>query len=288
MKEMNQKIFILGVGAPKAGTTWLHRYMQSKKDVSMGFTKEFQIWDAISVPECSKYIVSLKGCMRGTSNMKRWLMQKSPRFYFYYFSNLLSRHDIDLTGDITPAYSALTSEAFKQIKTGFEKRGIKVKVVFLMRDPVDRCLSSFSMNIRRNKVQPVGGSHPHFDWGSEFVAYSRRQTCKIRTNYHKTIQELEKVFDSGDLFYGFYENMFEQEEIDRLSRFLYVDSDAAFRERKFNYGSKISIDASSAMEVAREYMDVYRYILPRFPQVGGLWAHSKYAQDLQSHDAPLL
>jgi hypothetical protein len=279
MQAMNQKIFVLGVGAPKAGTTWLHRYLQSKKNVSMGFTKEYQIWDAISVPECSNYIVSWRGCMRGTNNMKRWLMQKSPYFYFYYFANLLSRRDVDLVGDITPAYSALTREVFKQIKTGFEKHGIKVKVVFLMRDPVDRCLSSFSMNIRRNKFQPAVGSRPNVDWGDEFLAFSRHPTCKIRTNYHKTIQELEKVFDKSDLYYGFYENMFEQGEIDRLSSFLHVDSDSAFREQKFNYGSKISVDTSSAMEVAREYKDVYRFILPRFPQVDGLWAYSKYAQD---------
>ena len=43
-----KKIFILGVGAQKGGTTWLHRQLNSNQNIDLGFRKEYHILDAIS------------------------------------------------------------------------------------------------------------------------------------------------------------------------------------------------------------------------------------------------
>ena len=41
------KIFILGVGAQKAGTTWLHSQLSTNNSIDFGFRKEYHVFDTI-------------------------------------------------------------------------------------------------------------------------------------------------------------------------------------------------------------------------------------------------
>ncbi len=40
------KTFLLGVGAQKAGTTWLHRYLADSQQVVRGYRKEYHVFDS--------------------------------------------------------------------------------------------------------------------------------------------------------------------------------------------------------------------------------------------------
>ena len=42
-----KKTFILGVGAQKAGTTWLHRQFKKNATFNLGHRKEYHVFDAI-------------------------------------------------------------------------------------------------------------------------------------------------------------------------------------------------------------------------------------------------
>jgi hypothetical protein len=76
-------------------------------------------------------------------------MYADPNVYFDYFAGLLgSRPDARLTADVTPAYAMLSAERLTQIKEAFAARGVRTVAVFLMRDPVDRIVSHFRMQIR--------------------------------------------------------------------------------------------------------------------------------------------
>ena len=44
----SEKVFILGVGCQKGGTTWLHKQLDKHPNVNMGFTKEYHVFDAPS------------------------------------------------------------------------------------------------------------------------------------------------------------------------------------------------------------------------------------------------
>ncbi len=55
-----------------------------------------------------------------------------------------------ISGDITPAYSALNEEIIAQIM----KRFPKLKVIFLARDPVERALSQLSMHVQLKLSHP--------------------------------------------------------------------------------------------------------------------------------------
>ena len=49
------KTFILGVGAQKAGSTWLFKYLNKLPGAIRPFYKEFHIWNALEIPECQRW-----------------------------------------------------------------------------------------------------------------------------------------------------------------------------------------------------------------------------------------
>ncbi len=44
---MNGKIFILGVGCQKGGTTWLYHQFAKHSSIDMGDVKEYHVFDAL-------------------------------------------------------------------------------------------------------------------------------------------------------------------------------------------------------------------------------------------------
>ena len=41
-------VFVLGLGAMKAGSTWLYECLHSQDYADFGFCKEYYVWDAVS------------------------------------------------------------------------------------------------------------------------------------------------------------------------------------------------------------------------------------------------
>ena len=125
-------VFLLGVGAQKAGTTWLHAQLDRRRDADFGFLKEYHVHDALTLPAA------------GFSNRRRpsWLKPRTwrrqrfldrPERYYAYFAARLRRRGIRLTGDITPSYSGLSVDTLRTIRRGFDRYAIPVRPVFLMR-----------------------------------------------------------------------------------------------------------------------------------------------------------
>lgn len=98
------KVFLLGLGNQKCGTTWLHQYLCGHDGFKPGFVKEFHIWDALDVPVKRQSYISLKDGLFGKRRQKgRFRMQRIRNYYFNYFNGLYS-DKIHLTADITPSY----------------------------------------------------------------------------------------------------------------------------------------------------------------------------------------
>ena len=45
------KTFLLGLGAQKAGTSWLWRYLKSHPQAALGPLKEFAVWQTVLAPD---------------------------------------------------------------------------------------------------------------------------------------------------------------------------------------------------------------------------------------------
>lgn len=253
---MVKKLFLLGVGAQKCGTTWLYKYLSSKPNFDFGHKKEYHIWDALFLEGCSSYL---------SANPEDLIfkMQNIEGYYEEYFSGLINS-GIDSTGDITPAYCGLKIEALHNIKLRLENLGFSVKVVFLMRDPVERCWSAVRMRKRDGRVS---GSD------SEILnnIYCQDSTF-IRTDYKSTVENLESVFFKSNIYYGIYEEMHLFESVCKLSEFCEVDLDFSFVRKKFNFSEKnTDICTDLKIKVAQYYSFVYNYCYEKFPSTKHLW-----------------
>ena len=285
------KYFILCVGAQKAGTSWLHKQLCKSQNFAQGFAKEYHTFDSLYSPVCSNMRNRLLRSTRLAINRmddragqgsplsqhaKRLSFIESTDNYFEYFDYLwLTNSLITSTGDVTPSYSTLDAKAFAVIREGLLKKGFTPRVVFLMRDPIERIWSMLRMEWR-NRKKVVG-----FDEAMKrLLACHRNPGVQLRTQYDRTIIELEKVFPANELCYGFYENLFSLHGFKGIMQFTGLDLQAPDFMESINSspkGEDTEPDAQVAAEIVKTYGSVYTFILSRFgEQMLDLWHGYRY------------
>jgi hypothetical protein len=273
----HRPIFVLGVGAPKAGTTWLHKQISADSRASMGLIKEYHVWDAITSDVFSEYLGRATWDKDPDKQALRTKMQLDTSYYFKYFAELLSEPGIQITGDITPNYGTLTPNTLANIKHGMEKIGIQVKVVFIMRDPVERCWSSVRMNRRNANSENGLKKYRNLILGEQLhlaLTYKNKRNSPV-TRYDLTIQTLEEVFDPSDIYFGIFETMFSDGEIRRLSSFLGIEIPGNARQEKVNKSPKQrNLTHFLRQKIATHYECVYQYCNDRFPVTREAWTNT--------------
>jgi hypothetical protein len=261
--------FLLGVGAQKAGTTWLSHYLDQAPNVRRGFTKEYHIWDALTLPTCralriDRETILAKRTWRRPRVWHRWWMQRNTEAYFDYFSRLVARPG-RLTYDITPSYSGLSLETLSAIRQGFVERGVQPKVVFLVRDPLERCWSAVRMDIRN--YGNGGLSEPE-----SLARRYRSEGFRIRTRYDETIARLEQAFPADEIHIEAFERLFTPESIARISQFIGVPPRTDIIERTVNVSRKsVDIDPALRREIILHYSQVYEFCFARDPTLREVW-----------------
>ena len=212
--------FLLGVGAQKAGTSWLHQQLQARGDTDFGLLKEYHVHDARTLPALARFrrIEMSLSRPRSWIQPRSWMRQLFIRQPGLYYAWLLRRSRRNggkarLTGDITPSYAALSADTLQCIQASFQQRGIAVKPVFLMRDPIERLISS-----QRMKQRKLGQR----DAASEIAALRRRvrKAPGLRSGYGRTLNNLNESFGLEHCFLGLYETLFQRESYAELCGFL--------------------------------------------------------------------
>lgn len=262
------KRFILGVGSQKAGTTWLHEYMASFDQVGKGPLKEYHVWDALHLSICKRFKAKKRQATRSPAKLIRRRMQKKDGFYFDFFEDLLKTPGVQIAHDITPSYSGLGREVLRDIRQRFESRGVECRAVFLMRDPVERCLSSFKMRASA-KGKDFSSVDP--------VVYAMSGGSTLRTRYDKTIEELNASFDPSSIYLGLFEEMFLPEKIAAISEFIGVSPKPERSGTKVNASrSDASFSDDTRALIADQYRGVYEYMADLMPKTKHLWPGFKY------------
>jgi hypothetical protein len=228
------KTFLLGVGAQKCGTTWLYDYLDSHPAAKMGFIKEYHIFDGIHIPECGVFYERARDRVAQINRIKQpekyeqaklWLsFYEDTENYFEFFLKL-SKSDpmTQLVGDISPSYSGLSPDIFRTIRSNLIERGFRVRVVFLMRDPVERLWSAVRMGRRKTKRQP---SNPGLVFkqteAQQIMKVATQPKFELRGRYDRTIAALQEVFEPEELYFALYEEMFTPASAQALTTFLNI------------------------------------------------------------------
>jgi len=277
--------FVLGVGCQKGGTSWLHDYLAGSPQCDPGFRKEYHVFDGLDltseawmrqrvVARAAKAVEALgRGAPANVDALRQAAFYADPETYFDYFTALLARDGVTLTGDITPSYALLTVDRLAAIREGFSRRGVRTVPVFVMRDPVERIWSMVRMNQQRRPEEFPGATA---DWVSRLYA---REDHESRTRYDLTIAALDAAYPREDTWFGFYETLFDERVLADLCGHLGIEAHAPDLGQVVNASPKSApLPDALVAEVAGHYRGVYDTVAARFPAVdlGVLWPSSRF------------
>ena len=268
MSPLDDKTFILGVGAQKAGTSWLFDYFDSRDDCDMSPIKELHYFDAKHRPDLcgvyhTKFVERLVDRVRNGQDrtyrsdeqlkalVDRVSMIYDDSAYRRYFEDRVS-DGAKCFGEISPSYSLLDREGFADVRRQFPK----IRVILLLRDPVERHYSLMRMKERTGTVASATQS---------FVELLEDPACVERGLYHETIQNLDQVFDSQEVYITFYEQLFRDEEVRKICNFAGLPFQAGRYGTRVNAGGESEKLTPAQIALAKDrFADVYDFCLKRF------------------------
>lgn len=215
---LQDKTFLLCVGAAKCATSWLYDYLGSKPEVTVSPLKEVHFFDArypvnalgdadefamtrlvFHLQQAGGAAANLKDRPTFQASVDRARMIYDDSAYFAHFARLCT-NETTCCCDLTPAYSAIGAEGFHFVRDFFASQDSNLKLLFLMRDPVDRFWSQLRHMQQMNPDRDVIGN-----WRNAITS----PALLARADYRGLVTTLDRIFPREKLLYLFYEAMFE-------------------------------------------------------------------------------
>lgn len=280
-------VFLLGTGCQKGGTAWLHGYLDSSPQTDLGFMKEYHVWDRLDLDEDRPGLKRMLKRSRsaldllengGSGADVRALRQAAfmldPESYFDYFASLVGPGRARLTGDLTPAYGGLGERRLAFVRDGVEARGLQMRVLMSLRDPVERIWSAVRMRQMRQPSSYPGGSA---DWVRKLYA---DDWAESRTRYDRTLAAAHAVLPEDRVHVVLYETLFEPASLRALTGSLGLDPIEPDTETRPNETPRTAetLPDELVARVARHYRDVYEGIDQAYPHldVRSRWASARF------------
>jgi len=165
----------LGIGAQKAGTTWLSQMLSQHPDIWTPPFKEVQFFNHLFIEEHRSWLgwhykrakanIEKRYVARDEevpAEMQRYLSRvtREPMFTNHWYKTVFSPtpeggHAID----VTPEYSTLPAEGVEYVAKFLPE----AKFIYIIRHPVDRAISQLKMNLTRARRKPASVE----DWLAE-------------------------------------------------------------------------------------------------------------------------
>jgi hypothetical protein len=161
----------LGIGAQKAGTTWLYENLRCHPDVFLPDKKELHYFD------------------------RRF--HRSLRSYARYFEAGAGK----VKGEITPSYAALAPSRIRYIRAIMPE----TKLIFMIRNPIDRAWSQALMNLVVRKKRAFE------DVSDEaFLEHFRHERSIVRGDYNRILEQWSRVFPKEQMLVGLFKDIRER------------------------------------------------------------------------------
>lgn len=314
------KRLLLCIGCQKGGTTWLADYLRGMPEARLGIRKEMHVFD-VHFLESSRswHLDRLEHHGRLLAKLEDTPANAARRAamaerlegyrvaqgltadlddYVRYFRDLAdAAPPVEVVSDLTPDYSLLRAPHWAEIRPLLEDGGFDVRILFIMRDPVDRIDSAWRMAgrdaVRSAKVgrdrlsrallrgQELGrhllarvAPAPKGEEG--FLDFARKGLALPRSRYDETIAAVEAVFPPEKIRYEFYESLFNNEALERITGF------AGLPFRPADFGARVNasplqmpVGRGETARVRALLEPTYRFCGERFgaERLAGLWSN---------------
>ena len=203
------KVDFLIIGAQKCGTTSLHEYLKSHKQLFLPEKKELEYFSSNSY---------------SPTNISN---------YHSYFKDSGTR----ICGEASPQYMAS-----RAIAERIYKYNPKMKIIICLRDPIQRAISHYKMNIRRrietkdiNTVFKQILESPEDELCEKYLEYGK---------YTKYIREYEQYFSSEQIYIVGSKSLksHKSKVLKEISSFLKIEEslyDSAIVEKDFHKAGEV-------------------------------------------------
>ncbi len=257
------------VGAQRAGTTWLHRVLGKHPELWLPPVKELHYFNQLSrkrtlLDAGERKRIRWKTREALTPWHLRYLLgARSDLWYARLFEAAQARGLV--AGETTPGYAVLSKEGFERVRSV----NPKTKLIFIMRDPVDRAWSTVTNAHRKGRFGDLSIESA--------LAWARKPEVAARSRYSETIETMEAVFPRSQICYGFFDDIRDTPEsfVSEILAFLGVapanNMAALLSDAVNSTGQKTPMPPEFAREMAKDYMPVASRLVQRFEYPARNW-----------------
>jgi hypothetical protein len=274
---------VYGMGATKAGSSWLYRLLQFHPECHLRAPKELHFFDAIEfnlsasrVRRIEERIGVLQGRLEARPRVRKvikdlrdWLQVARSNDQDAYLRFLTEgRGAKTLVADVTPNYSRVSEETLSRMTRVLPD----TRFVFLMRDPVARLWSHIRMLARKARV-PGDDATQLAARTMEQVLAEPGSAVVSRGFYDQTLRRLKAVVPASQVHVDFFEETVLTGEIGRLCAFLGI-APRLPSEREYHKGMKVAISADQHRRLLAILAPQYDFVRREFGRLPAAWEAS--------------
>lgn len=276
----------IGIGAQRAGTTWLHRHLSRHRDTFLFRAfKEVHYFDVVHLSgsrhrsyqsdRLAEWKRRLESKGQATPELVATLdhLRAAPRDDDWYrrLFGLAPAHK--LCGEITPAYSVLSDDAVAHML----RLNPDVKFILLLRHPIERAWSNVRLDL---KPEFQAATDPRdVDVSEErlrSMVLSRHN--RLRTDYPAMIDRFGSAVDPSQFMVAFHDRIAQKPValLREVARFLDLDPDRLRLDRldpsaKRNKAPQVAMPGNLARELAALYRGDVQWLEDHVPGVPTDW-----------------
>jgi hypothetical protein len=205
----------LCIGAQKAGTTWLYENLKRQPGIWLPPVKELHYLDHAR-PSAWKRLSSeathhkgarqyLRDCLRDVAKGRKGLSDAALAWHIAlgdrddaWYDKLFSWSNQRIAGEICPGYARLSADRIEQLA----KRYPHLKIIYMLRDPVDRAWSSVAMHFRKNSNDLVTAKAEDQIF-NKLLDWKRFGHC----SYMRNIENWTRFFPQEQIYFGFFDRL---------------------------------------------------------------------------------
>ena len=289
------------IGAQKAGTSWLTSKLSRHPNVWMPPLKELHYFDErIKELPFGASIIRLSTKKYTDEDWYPWywryqlqeLLKRRFRRYgtnfdpetvlwaltFFgrppcdrWYASLFEQGRGKTTGEATPDYSILEEGMVARIHELMPH----VKIIFFMRNPIERPYSSAVMQLRN--LKGMGREVEETALQSFFECFFRQPTVVSHTRYLQILEKWRRFYPDEQIFVGFLEDIHFNPVrlLQHLYGFLELDPSHTLeaKRRKINPGFQENIPTQLAIQLARTYYEDLQRLSERFGGYTYFWLY---------------
>lgn len=287
-------VILFCVGATKAGTSWLYRYLHGHPDCRLRSIKELHFFDTIDNDDYAFQLETwarlrrdLERRLEGAGEWRRGNLQRqiddvdemtaallraqagdSAGALADYRQYLTGRAgEAKLVADITPGY-ALLSQARLAMMAALSPM---VRVLYLMRDPVDRLWSHVRMQATRQLREGEDVALKSRRILNRVVNKGREVHVPARGDYRGAVERLQAAVPAAQLMVDFSERVLTGAGLERLCRFLGIAPVEAELDRREHVGVRLAMEPGQLSEARAFLAPQYEFVERNFGPLPERW-----------------